>query len=179
MQSFVCPECGHESTFDPWVESAQCPKCGSAPSPENPIRVERLEAGQPCKLVRRAVRCRVCGWELLGPTQRRAVITHCPKCGSADVLNTFVWAPPDRAFWATLACGTLALLAVLALATRLGWSESVGRCVGPLIGAGVAMAVWLWRVRRHVRSRTRATSDHRVHISLKPSDSWEQEFDEE
>jgi DNA-directed RNA polymerase subunit RPC12/RpoP len=31
MQQFICPECGHESSFDPWVESAHCPQCGFRP----------------------------------------------------------------------------------------------------------------------------------------------------
>jgi DNA-directed RNA polymerase subunit RPC12/RpoP len=32
MQDFVCPQCGHKSTFDPWQESAHCPNCGYQPS---------------------------------------------------------------------------------------------------------------------------------------------------
>lgn len=31
MQPFICPECGHQSTFDPLVSSAQCPGCGFTP----------------------------------------------------------------------------------------------------------------------------------------------------
>lgn len=30
-QPFICPECGHRSTYDPWVDSARCPQCGFAP----------------------------------------------------------------------------------------------------------------------------------------------------
>jgi predicted RNA-binding Zn-ribbon protein involved in translation (DUF1610 family) len=33
MQTFICPECGHESTYDPWVESAHCDQCGYKPPP--------------------------------------------------------------------------------------------------------------------------------------------------
>jgi ribosomal protein L37AE/L43A len=33
MQTFICPECGHKSFFDPWVESAHCPQCGYTPRP--------------------------------------------------------------------------------------------------------------------------------------------------
>jgi hypothetical protein len=32
MQTFICPECSHKSTYDPWTESACCPQCGFAPS---------------------------------------------------------------------------------------------------------------------------------------------------
>jgi predicted RNA-binding Zn-ribbon protein involved in translation (DUF1610 family) len=32
MQTFTCPNCGHESTYDPWVESAHCDRCGYEPS---------------------------------------------------------------------------------------------------------------------------------------------------
>jgi hypothetical protein len=31
-QAFVCPECAHHSTYDPWVASACCPQCGFSPS---------------------------------------------------------------------------------------------------------------------------------------------------
>jgi len=31
MQTFTCPQCGHESTYDPWVESAHCDQCGYTP----------------------------------------------------------------------------------------------------------------------------------------------------
>jgi hypothetical protein len=33
MQIFICPECGHKSFFDPWVESANCPRCKYIPPP--------------------------------------------------------------------------------------------------------------------------------------------------
>lgn len=32
MQTFTCPNCGHESTYDPWVESAHCDECGYEPT---------------------------------------------------------------------------------------------------------------------------------------------------
>jgi LSD1 subclass zinc finger protein len=32
MQTFTCPQCGHESTYDPWVESAHCAECGYEPT---------------------------------------------------------------------------------------------------------------------------------------------------
>ena len=32
MQTFVCPQCGHQSSYDPWVESAHCTHCGHVPS---------------------------------------------------------------------------------------------------------------------------------------------------
>lgn len=32
MQTFTCPEYEHESTYDPWVESAHCPECGYEPT---------------------------------------------------------------------------------------------------------------------------------------------------
>lgn len=28
MSTFVCPECGHRSTYDPWDEAAHCRRCG-------------------------------------------------------------------------------------------------------------------------------------------------------
>ena len=31
MQAFICPQCGHESRFDPWKEPAHCPECGYTP----------------------------------------------------------------------------------------------------------------------------------------------------
>jgi ribosomal protein S27E len=31
MQPFICPDCGHQSTFDPLVASALCPRCGFTP----------------------------------------------------------------------------------------------------------------------------------------------------
>lgn len=31
MQAFICPECGHQTTFDPWIESAHCSQCGYTP----------------------------------------------------------------------------------------------------------------------------------------------------
>jgi DNA-directed RNA polymerase subunit RPC12/RpoP/predicted RNA-binding Zn-ribbon protein involved in translation (DUF1610 family) len=42
MQDFVCPRCGHKSTFDPWKESAHCPHCGYRPSPEVRIHKQLL-----------------------------------------------------------------------------------------------------------------------------------------
>ncbi len=32
MQTFTCPNCGHECTYDPWIESAHCDQCGYEPS---------------------------------------------------------------------------------------------------------------------------------------------------
>jgi hypothetical protein len=32
MQTFTCPNCGHESTYDPWGESAHCDGCGYEPA---------------------------------------------------------------------------------------------------------------------------------------------------
>jgi predicted Zn-ribbon and HTH transcriptional regulator len=31
MQPFICPDCGHQSTFDPLAASALCPRCGFTP----------------------------------------------------------------------------------------------------------------------------------------------------
>jgi LSD1 subclass zinc finger protein len=31
MQPFICPDCGHQSAFDPLVASALCPRCGFTP----------------------------------------------------------------------------------------------------------------------------------------------------
>jgi LSD1 subclass zinc finger protein len=31
MQPFICPDCGHQSTFNPLVASALCPRCGFTP----------------------------------------------------------------------------------------------------------------------------------------------------
>jgi DNA-directed RNA polymerase subunit RPC12/RpoP len=36
MQPFICPQCGHQSGFDPWVESARCPECGFSPPADGP-----------------------------------------------------------------------------------------------------------------------------------------------
>lgn len=33
MQTFICPECGHKSLFDPWIESAHCTRCNYTPPP--------------------------------------------------------------------------------------------------------------------------------------------------
>jgi predicted RNA-binding Zn-ribbon protein involved in translation (DUF1610 family) len=32
MQTFICPQCGCRSTYDPWVESAHCLDCGYKPT---------------------------------------------------------------------------------------------------------------------------------------------------
>lgn len=31
MQPFVCPQCGHRSSFDPWAGPARCPRCDFTP----------------------------------------------------------------------------------------------------------------------------------------------------
>lgn len=36
MQPFTCPQCGHESSLDPWAESARCPRCGFSPPTQGP-----------------------------------------------------------------------------------------------------------------------------------------------
>lgn len=41
MQPFICPQCGHQSTFDPRVAPALCPQCGYTP-PADPRQVLRL-----------------------------------------------------------------------------------------------------------------------------------------
>lgn len=49
MQRFICPECGHESTYDPWTESAHCPQCGYTPPPSRGVfrfEVSRLARKQ-------------------------------------------------------------------------------------------------------------------------------------
>jgi ribosomal protein S27AE len=33
MQTFICPQCGHKSIFDPWIESARCTRCNYSPPP--------------------------------------------------------------------------------------------------------------------------------------------------
>ena len=45
LQPFICPECGRESAFDPWLTSARCPYCGHGP----PWRPEP-DARQPTRL---------------------------------------------------------------------------------------------------------------------------------
>jgi hypothetical protein len=54
MQTFICPECGKESTYDPWHTSARCPACGYVPpkkmetgyhmTPESRQRIARLKS---------------------------------------------------------------------------------------------------------------------------------------
>ena len=49
MQPFVCPQCGHRSSYNPWVESAHCPQCGYEPStdgPVSPLAPERVSSSQ-------------------------------------------------------------------------------------------------------------------------------------
>ena len=38
MQDFVCPQCGHKSSYNPWQESAHCPNCGYQPSEQAFLR---------------------------------------------------------------------------------------------------------------------------------------------
>ncbi|MBN1889101.1 MAG: hypothetical protein JW850_14000 [Thermoflexales bacterium] len=38
MQTFVCPDCGHKSEYDPWIEPAHCPQCGYKPPVDAPLR---------------------------------------------------------------------------------------------------------------------------------------------
>lgn len=40
MQAFVCPDCGHRSEYDPWIEAAHCPKCGYKPLFDTPLRTQ-------------------------------------------------------------------------------------------------------------------------------------------
>ncbi len=51
MQPFTCPQCGHESRFDPWADAARCPACGFTPPGGGPsgeyIRWARRQAYQP------------------------------------------------------------------------------------------------------------------------------------
>jgi LSD1 subclass zinc finger protein len=51
MQPFTCPQCGHQSSFDPWGEAAQCPQCGFSPPTDGPrynyVRWARRYAYQP------------------------------------------------------------------------------------------------------------------------------------
>jgi LSD1 subclass zinc finger protein len=51
MQTFTCPECGHEGTYDPWIESAHCPQCGYTPPEGVRIRAQhprkRTDTHQP------------------------------------------------------------------------------------------------------------------------------------
>ena len=41
MQTFVCPQCGHQSSFDPWIESARCRQCGYTPPKRARLRGQR------------------------------------------------------------------------------------------------------------------------------------------
>jgi len=41
MQTFICPQCGHGSTYDPWTGSARCPHCGHTPTSEVRVLGER------------------------------------------------------------------------------------------------------------------------------------------
>jgi DNA-directed RNA polymerase subunit RPC12/RpoP len=34
MQPFVCPQCGHQTTYDPWAGPARCPRCDFTPAGE-------------------------------------------------------------------------------------------------------------------------------------------------
>ncbi|MFN2227681.1 MAG: hypothetical protein ACK2UY_15265, partial [Anaerolineae bacterium] len=34
MQPFICPQCGHRSSFDPWAGAARCPRCNFTPPPD-------------------------------------------------------------------------------------------------------------------------------------------------
>ncbi|MEW5872740.1 MAG: hypothetical protein AB1894_26005 [Chloroflexota bacterium] len=46
MQTFICPQCGAKSSYDPWLESAQCKVCGYAPPPPGSKPVSELLASQ-------------------------------------------------------------------------------------------------------------------------------------
>ena len=51
MQTFFCPQCGHQSSYDPWVESARCGRCGYMPSMGARLRAgrtwQRVSSHQP------------------------------------------------------------------------------------------------------------------------------------
>jgi hypothetical protein len=51
MQSFVCPQCGHRNSFDPWVGAARCSRCGFTPPTDGTaghyVRWARRYAYQP------------------------------------------------------------------------------------------------------------------------------------
>ena len=41
MQTFTCPNCGHESAYDPWIESAHCDECGYEPIAQGMLAAHR------------------------------------------------------------------------------------------------------------------------------------------
>ena len=51
MQTFICPQCGHGSAYDPWAGSAHCSHCGHTPSSEVRVRDQhtwqRVHSHQP------------------------------------------------------------------------------------------------------------------------------------
>ncbi|MGD8626043.1 MAG: hypothetical protein PVJ34_16015, partial [Anaerolineae bacterium] len=51
MQPFLCPQCGHRSSFDPWQGAARCERCGftplSGPAGGNYVGWARRYAYQP------------------------------------------------------------------------------------------------------------------------------------
>jgi Zn ribbon nucleic-acid-binding protein len=48
MQPFVCPQCGHRSSFDPWAGAARCPRCGFVPGTgANYVSWAQRQAHQP------------------------------------------------------------------------------------------------------------------------------------
>jgi len=49
MQTFVCPRCGHQSSYDPWVESAHCTHCGHVPPRDARARGARGRGPRTCQ----------------------------------------------------------------------------------------------------------------------------------
>ena len=103
MQPFVCPQCGYKSAFDPWVESARCPKCGYIPlegsQPPPPRPAQESPAETPAV---RWYTCPCCGYKSLilrGAPLRCLHCGHQPQDGEdqAEDVNGDAAPPPTGA----------------------------------------------------------------------------------
>jgi ribosomal protein S27E len=78
---FACPACGYRSTYDPWAESAHCPRCGYTPSPRNVKR----DPKQPPSITETrgmiTLFCPQCKLQI--PYNVSDPSTSCPWCGYA------------------------------------------------------------------------------------------------
>ena len=158
MDTFICPHCGVESSFDPWRESARCAKCGFEPPKKSNQRaylrwLDRLPVGQGAGQGRPiSINCESCGAELpkshsfTVPWIIYGAIAYgpCPGCDTRRVRWKIQLRFPQSAaiFAAGLATGLLAFVVILVIVRSLQWTGPSVLCLGVLLPSFVTISTW-------------------------------------
>jgi hypothetical protein len=130
MSTYICPECGHENDFDPWINSAQCSQCGFEPPTGEEMgdylnRQKDNSVGQP-----------TANEDTEASGQGRSM---------PDRSGLAAFLPPTlQSFVTGLGLGLLTFALLMLISSWLDLPPTIAQCLGLAIPFLVVFSVWRW-----------------------------------